>query len=97
MTRANDMDAYMLAARRSHSGIVTGALICWPIYRWQGALRRLIEEELTPFGHEETRRFSISGPDIILAPSIAQSRVLMLHELTTNAKYGALSMGLWVT
>jgi two-component sensor histidine kinase len=52
----------------------------------------LIEEELAPFGHEDTRRFSISGPDIMLAPAIAQSLALTLHELTTNAaKYGALS------
>jgi PAS domain S-box-containing protein len=92
MTRANDMNAYMRAVEGRIQAL-SQAHNLLADSRWQGArIRRLIEEELAPFDHEDRRRFSISGPDIILAPSIAQSLALTLHELTTNAaKYGALS------
>lgn len=37
-------------------------------------------------------RFVVEGPDILLAPQVAVSLALVLHELSTNAtKYGALS------
>jgi len=50
--------------------------------RWQGAdLGKLINEEL-----------AISGPEILLEPTKAQTLALALHELAANAaKYGALS------
>lgn len=62
--------------------------------RWAGAeLHRLVTEELSPFSSEGTARANISGPDIILAPEMAQSFAVILHELATNAaKYGALSV-----
>lgn len=62
--------------------------------RWEGAeLRRLATEELSPFSPAGASRALISGPDVILAPEMAQSFAVILHELTTNAaKYGALSV-----
>jgi two-component sensor histidine kinase len=40
----------------------------------------------------ETKRFDISGPELVVGPKTALSLTLMLHELITNAtKYGALA------
>lgn len=57
--------------------------------RWQGAdLLKLAREELAPY----SGRVEIAGPTVSIAPSVAQSLALALHELATNAaKYGALS------
>jgi PAS domain S-box-containing protein len=62
--------------------------------RWEGAdLRRLVEEELAAYRADDDERISISGPSVLLAPSVAQTIALALHELVTNAaKYGALSI-----
>ncbi len=64
--------------------------------RWHSVdLRKLIEQELEPFGFagaDNSRRFLIDGRDIALRPAAAQSLALVVHELATNAaKYGALS------
>ncbi len=61
--------------------------------RWQGAdLGKLINEELAPFRSTHSDRISISGPEILLEPTKAQTLALALHELVVNAaKYGALS------
>jgi two-component sensor histidine kinase len=61
--------------------------------RWAGTdLRHLVEEVLTPYRVPDERRTRISGPDLVLEPSAAQSMALAVHELATNAvKYGALS------
>ena len=61
--------------------------------RWQGAdLRRLVTEELTPFGLGANNRVTAEGENVALSAAAAQGMALALHELATNAvKYGALS------
>jgi two-component sensor histidine kinase len=61
--------------------------------RWQGAdLRRLVTEELTPFGLGSTDRVQADGDNVALSAAAAQGMALALHELATNAvKHGALS------
>jgi PAS domain S-box-containing protein len=56
---------------------------------WQGApLRQILEAETSAFAD----RVSLAGIDVMVRQKAAQSFVLLLHELTTNAvKYGALS------
>ncbi len=58
--------------------------------RWRGAdLLRLVKEELSPYSHDG--HIAITGDAVSIAPAIAQSLALALHELATNAaKYGAL-------
>ena len=58
---------------------------------WQGAeIRKLIDEELAPYSTGD--QIALSGPEVQLEPTTAQTVALALHELVTNsAKYGALS------
>jgi two-component sensor histidine kinase/DNA-binding response OmpR family regulator len=61
--------------------------------RWEGTdLRRLVEDELSPYATSDGGTISINGPSLSLEPATAQAMALALHELSTNAaKYGALS------
>lgn len=72
------------AIARTHSLLADG--------RWRGVdLRRLVMEELAPFGTDGPQRLDLDGPSHSLAPSVAQLIGLIVHELATNAaKYGAL-------
>jgi PAS domain S-box-containing protein len=61
--------------------------------RWTGAdLRRLVEEELHPYGSADDTRVTILGEPYALSPAAAQGVAMAVHELATNAvKHGALS------
>jgi PAS domain S-box-containing protein len=60
---------------------------------WQGAdLRSLIALQVAPFGGLDGKKFSATGPSLMLAPQATQLIGLALHELATNAmKHGALT------
>jgi two-component sensor histidine kinase/integral membrane sensor domain MASE1 len=60
---------------------------------WKGAsLNKIIDEEVAPYLKSDSSNVEVSGTDVELDPSTAQSLTLVIHELTTNAaKYGALS------
>jgi two-component sensor histidine kinase len=52
----------------------------------------MILRALAPFQENRTARFTVAGPDAILAANPALLLAMALHELATNAvKYGALS------
>ncbi len=56
------------------------------------SLRRLLDVELEAFRRDGAPRFTVEGPDVLLAPDAFTSLALVFHELVTNsAKYGALS------
>ena len=61
---------------------------------WHGApLAGLARQQLAPFAEEGSFRLALSGPDVVLTASAAQTIGLALHELATNAiKYGAWSV-----
>lgn len=61
--------------------------------RWAGAdARRIITQELAPYGEADGDRFCLTGEEFMLTPQAAQALAVALHELSTNAaKYGALS------
>ena len=55
-------------------------------------MRDLVQQTLAPFGVDDTERFHVSGPSVLLPPAAVTGFALALHELATNAtKYGALS------
>lgn len=61
---------------------------------WEGArLRDVILETIAAHTGGDQNAFSVEGPDSRLAPKMALSLSMALHELCTNAaKYGALSV-----
>ena len=62
--------------------------------KWEGAdIRRLMMDELAPYGAEGQQRIAIIGPSLVLGPEQAQLVAMAIHELATNAaKYGSLSV-----
>ncbi|CAN7256951.1 sensor histidine kinase [Caulobacter sp. LjRoot300] len=73
----------LLALARAHD-ILT-------LESWEGAELRDVVASLTA-SHGDPERFTVDGPAFRLAPKVALSLSLALHELMTNAtKYGALS------
>ncbi len=55
-------------------------------------LEELVYQELTSHGGQDERQIEVEGPPISLAPKIADTIGLAIHELTTNSiKYGALA------
>ncbi len=60
---------------------------------WQGAsFRELVDGAVAPHRWGNADRITVDGPDLQINPRAAQTLVLALHELVTNAaKYGALS------
>ncbi len=69
----------------SHTLLATG--------RWEGArFSELVDTAVAPYRREEASRIRTGGPDLRVTPKAAQTLMLALHELVTNAaKHGALS------
>lgn len=93
MTRADTVPAYMEALMGRLRALAQAHTLLAKS-RWTGInLRRLIEEELAPFGSDGDGHLTIAGPDIVLPPEAGQGLGMALHELATNAaKYGAFSV-----
>jgi len=92
ITRADSIREYISAVDGRINALSTAHRLLASA-RWEGAdLRRLVSEEFAPYQNGETERVIIEGPDVLLAPAMAQTTALALHELVTNAaKHGALS------
>jgi len=92
LTRAGSIEDYVIAVEGRIRALSCAHMLL-SRSRWEGAdLRKLVEEELAPYGTGEVESVSAAGPDVVLQPATAQALALALHELATNAaKYGALS------
>ena len=80
-------EARLLALARAHDVLTRES--------WEGAeLKTVVADAIRPLEAAEGQdsRFAVSGPRLRLAPRLALSIAMALHELGTNAvKYGALS------
>ena len=91
-TSATDLVNYTSALER-RLGSMSKAHNLLTESRWLGAsVRRLVEDELSPYRPVGHSLVSLMGRNINLEPKAAITVSLCLHELATNAaKYGALS------
>ncbi|MEE7458120.1 histidine kinase [Methylorubrum populi] len=80
-------EARLLALARAHDVLTRES--------WEGAeLKTVVADAIRPLeaADGQASRFAVSGPRLRLAPRLALSIAMALHELGTNAvKYGALS------
>ncbi len=92
LTQAKTMGDYVTALEGRISALARAHTLLSES-RWEGArLRKIVEDELAPYGDPGGEKISIEGPDVVLKPASAQALALALHELATNAaKYGALA------
>ena len=82
----SSLERRLLALSKTHN-LLTEA--CWETV----TLSDLLHNELAPYDDGSGRRVTLNGPAVLLAPRIAVSLGMALHELTTNAaKYGSLSL-----
>jgi chemotaxis family two-component system sensor kinase Cph1 len=90
---ATDLISYTRALER-RLGSMAKAHNLLTASRWLGAsVRRLVEDEISPYRPIGHPMISIMGRDVDLEPKAAIMVSLCLHELATNAtKYGALSV-----
>ena len=96
MLRLTKADAYedYRAAVEGRISALSRAHMLLSERRWEGAnLRRIADEELSPYRDGDNETIVVSGPDLLLEPRCAQTVALALHELATNAaKHGALTV-----
>lgn len=80
----DSFSARLAAMAESHRMLMTE--------NWSRAdIRKTIDIALGPFDREERKRFSVSGPPLVLRAKAALALSMAVHELCTNAvKYGAL-------
>lgn len=92
LTRANNIKDF-IAAVDGRIRALSNAHKLLAGSRWEGTdLRKLVDEEFAAYQTESEEKVSVRGPAVLLAPAMAQTIALALHELVTNAvKYGALS------
>src|SRR3981189_622274 len=90
LTRGENVKAYIQSVEGRINALARVHTVL-SLSNWQGAeIRRLVDEELAPYS--DGNQIALSGPEVQLQPSTAQTLALALHELVTNsAKYGALS------
>jgi two-component sensor histidine kinase/CheY-like chemotaxis protein len=90
LTRGENVKAYIRSVEGRINALARVHTVL-SLSGWQGAeIRRLIDEELAPYAVGD--QIVLSGSELQLQPSTAQTLALALHELVTNsAKYGALS------
>ncbi len=92
LSRANSVESYEAAVEGRIKALARAHTLLSDS-RWHGAdLGVLAAEELAPYRAAEADKVAMSGPNVSLAPQVAQGLALALHEIATNAaKHGALS------